>query len=109
MVSANFAYNEFEDEENKTNPGDIILKCFIEVLIGTGTGIGAGLFAFFFKKAPRIIKAIKSAIFVCGLVALHYIYHWFTGEFLCAIIYGFVIMKIWGHDHEKGVPMHEIE
>lgn len=74
----------------------------MEVAIGAATGFAAGLLMYPLKKAHVNIKFVVSAAFVMGLVALHYIYHWFAGEFLTAIIYGFTCYKIWGPTK----PMH---
>lgn len=89
MVAANFAYNDFE--LNPAAPGPIIGRCVMEVVIGLATGFVAGLCAIPMKKMSKYIKLVKSCVFVMGLVALHYIFHWFAGEFLCAIIYGLTI------------------
>lgn len=57
------------------------------------------------KKCSKYLKLIASVCGVCGLVALHYYYHLLAGEFLCAIIFGFMCLKAWGDTK----PMHEIE
>lgn len=57
------------------------------------------------KRVNKYIKFVLSSGLVCGLVALHYYYHLLAGEFLCAIIYGFMCLKAWGDTK----PMHEIE
>lgn len=57
------------------------------------------------KNCNKYLKLVVSAGCVCGLVAVHYIYHLLAGEFLCAIIFGYMCLKAWGNTK----PMHEIE
>lgn len=57
------------------------------------------------KKQHVLLKFIVSAFVVCVLVALHYKYHLLAGEFLTAIIFGYVCFRFWGHTK----PEHELE
>lgn len=81
----------------------------MEVFIGLGSGLATGLCMYPLKKANIYIKFVLCVVIVSALVAVHYIYHLFAGEFLCAIIFGYVAQRIWGHDEVEGIPMGQLE
>jgi len=104
MVAATFGYNEFDPKPKHIKV--IIGRLFMEVFIGLFSGMILGGIMWFLKNCHKYIKFVASSIGVMGLVAIHYFFHLMAGEFLCAIIFGYMCLRVWGHDAK---PQHEVE
>ena len=56
-----------------------------------GSGLVCGLASFALIKVNRYIKFVFTAIVGMALVAVHFYFHLVAGEFLCVILFGYIL------------------